>query len=368
MHTWKLMVDHEDYNLFFGSFTQRAGPFVVVASTRAGGNETIMYQPVGVLVEGKSSRVNLFNNSMTEQMARWATSAFTIVCYPKQYIVFPTWISQVNSTLWIRLHDERRHYMYPAKRCVGSYEKVITACLPWIHAYAHALMDVTVALFGFPRAILDQSFFVVTDAGPMRVLFEGLSCLGMNNRLAILRKGQYLYSENIYTYDVGGLDRQPPICFMRFRAHLKKKLKLDETPAFRYGFVNRPIGKARRIRNMEAIVAWARQEIPDINWEIVGCGNTMTAAARLFNSLRFFFTPHGAALMNVVYMQPRSVACEVQASHWHNSYSGISRMLGLFYVGARLGWMRHRWGSGANMPVEVGQAMIRTALDILKTA
>jgi hypothetical protein len=229
------------------------------------------------------------------------------------------------------------------------------------------MMDVTAALFGFPRALVNQSFFVVTAPGSTKILYEGLSCVGMRNRLAVLRKNEYLYAENIYTYDVGGFDRQPPVCFMRFRAHLKKKLGLDEIPAFRYAFINRPVRKARRIHNLNEVVEWARQEIPDINWETPTCGSSMNITGRLFNSLRFFFTPHGAALMNVVYMQPRSVACEVQGSNWHNSYSGISRMLGLFYVGARLGWMKHRWGTGTTMPVEVGQAMVRTALEILKT-
>jgi hypothetical protein len=124
---------------------------------------------------------------------------------------------------------------------------------------------------------------------------------------------------------------------------------------------------------MDAFFEWAKGEYPSHEWQkLERSMRGLDDAGCFFNSVKFYFSPHGSGISNNLFMQPGGVVCEVIGSLKMVLFSGMSRMFGLFHVAARLAHLTHYCRSiyclrEAVLPLEVGQRMIRAGMEFIET-
>jgi hypothetical protein len=176
---------------------------------------------------------------------------------------------------------------------------------------------------------------------------------------------QYLFGKFIYVSDHGTVDHGAPMLLAKLRLLVSAKAGMDLKAPFRYGFLNRDVRKARWIANMEDIRGKVQVKYPEFNWENISHCSTILETARLYNSLRFVFTPQGAGMTNIIFMQPRNVVCEVQTSRLYPGFIKLARIFGLLDIVSRFGEYSHS-RSWFVMPEDIGIEMVDVAVSYLR--
>jgi hypothetical protein len=328
-----------------------------------------MFQPITVRIAGVSDEACVFNNSFPEQQRIWANSAFSIRLFLDHYVHYPVSLSKsANETMKIGMKQDGGNQSCSPLILVGRYERVIRMSVPWLHNYAHTIRDALTPLFGFPKAIIETSHFVCPNI-PIPSMVLGLEWFGLDKRIIRLKCAEYIWAHECYTYDTGVVDHQPPVVFKAMRDWVIKRLKLDKEKPWRYVFMSRDPPDRRRIANIGELYGWATKEyrkVPVV-WEIVRSPVGLESGAVMFNSLRLLFAAHGAGLVNLLFMQPRSVVCEFQGSRCHRGFTGMSRMFGLLHVAGRSVKMSHFATGEMAVPIPVARQMISAGIRFLQS-
>jgi hypothetical protein len=142
-----------------------------------------------------------------------------------------------------------------------------------------------------------------------------------------------------------------------------KRARLDLEPPAKYRFL--PRFGTRLIANFGDIVNMSRRTFPTVRWELMDSSRYMTDNAMKFNQARFVFSTHGAGLANVLFVQPKTVVCEVESDRALPFFMGLSRIVGLFHVVCRLPKMVHHSPRPTFMPLELAHDVIRAGLTCL---
>jgi capsular polysaccharide biosynthesis protein len=116
---------------------------------------------------------------------------------------------------------------------------------------------------------------------------------------------------------------------------------------------------------MQTIMAMTKRDFPLIPWESLNSSSSIVVNARLFNQLQLFFSAHGAGFSNALFMQPRTVLCEVSNDRGYTLYMELSSILGLYHVVARLTAMKHHSLKETAVPLSLAQKMIKAGLQCL---
>jgi capsular polysaccharide biosynthesis protein len=117
--------------------------------------------------------------------------------------------------------------------------------------------------------------------------------------------------------------------------------------------------------NLVEILALAKREFSTIPWEILISCPTLCGNARLFNQLRLFFSVHGAGFANSIFMQPRTVLCEVQSDVSSAVFADISSIVGLYHIIARVVTLVHFSPNPTMIPLPLVHDMLRAGLGCL---
>jgi hypothetical protein len=276
-------------------------------------------------------------------------------------------------------------WVTPVKfRFRGRVHSVIVSFCARTVTYGHAIFDWLMPLFAYPGDVIRNSYLLCMVNPNTTYLQEGLSWFGLNRRLMILQKSQYIEADLCYTSAVpvdfyGGcairridilLDSRIlagnwriPVLVGLLRSFMVKRANLDLAKPVKYGFLQRAV--RRRIENLEEIRDLARREFPMIDWKMLLSATLISQNARFFNRVRFFFGAHGAAFANAVFMQPKTVLCEVQCDRPYPDFMGISQILGLFHIVSRGPGMIHQVDTATILPLKLAHDMIKAGLSAL---
>jgi glycosyltransferase involved in cell wall biosynthesis len=193
---------------------------------------------------------------------------------------------------------------------------------------------------------------------------EGFSYFGLNDRLIVLRNQNYIKAKLCYV----GSNKIPnwviPLFPRLFRAFMVKHAALDLSKPNEYGFIWRSKG-GRSVANAADVMKNVGKKFPLIQWKVLGRGGMIAENARVFNVLRMIFSTHGAGLANIIFMQPKTVVCEIFSDRAGWNFVGISQNMGLFHVVSRLPTMLHLSFVPNVLPVYLVLDMIKAALSCL---
>jgi hypothetical protein len=251
-------------------------------------------------------------------------------------------------------HEKRRQY----PTLVGHWPDVVML-IEEGHNYAHWQFDKMPAVIGMGKAIIKKSYFVAFE--PIKFVLESLKWLGFEDRIIYIKKDQRIRVDRIWTVEPYPFYLSIPPLIKRWRKLVAGLAKIDLKPPTRFGFQNRAVGD-RVITNFSETVTAVREKWPNYNWEILPNGwNSIIPAAQTLNTLRFYFGPHGANLVNTIYMQPFSVVCEAQKRVFGTCYMFTSLVFRLRHVYCVMGK-----GSGRFcIPYETSIGMVRAALALI---
>jgi hypothetical protein len=245
----------------------------------------------------------------------------------------------------------------------GSFSHVIGLQCTY-NNYAHVHFDVLGPLLLLPREIVDKSFFLMSV--PMPVFYvEGLSWFGLNDRIIMINaKKEFIWASYCYIYS-RHRSHLISVVYQKIRSFVCEKLGLDKSKPGRYGFLNRVQGKSRYIANMNEIREWAQVKYKGIIWEHLTSGPHILQNAKVFNSVILFFSVHGAAMVNVIYMQPKSVVCELQTPVSHMMVMFLCRMFGLVEIIGVVRGMSHKEFRVNIVEMPMAKEMIRLGLEFV---
>jgi hypothetical protein len=336
-----------------------AGPYAIVHSMGIGKNWTEIHETIAV---GKGSQT--YPWPMTERLREWEDTSWYIVCWRNMYVNYPVILLNGLGPFRVPYGHTR---ILTSVWSQGSYERVIAMGHPLISNYAHAVMDTFVHLFGFPRQIIDTSYFV-TSLAVERVLppyvSQALSWFGLSERLIVLSKKEYIWANYSYAYKTSYYG-QPPDFLRKMRFVMIDKLGLDRKPPSLYGLMNRK--NNRMILNMYKVLERIRAVYKDVKWELVSYHRILEETAILFNNIRFLMGVNGAGMTNMLYMQPNSVVCELQTiDTWY--FMRYGEMLGLYFVEYRFWGLKHFGQKGANLDLDDAIQIVAAGLKALNSA
>jgi hypothetical protein len=121
----------------------------------------------------------------------------------------------------------------------------------------------------------------------------------------------------------------------------------------------------RRISNLNDILNMANREFPVVVWEMLYSGPSVVANAKYFNKVSLLFATHGGGVANIVFMQPKTVLCEVEGKSFRANFMGITQIIGLFHVIVRLAAIRHYFWRPTFMPLPLARETIKAGLRCL---
>jgi hypothetical protein len=192
---------------------------------------------------------------------------------------------------------------------------------------------------------------------------EGLSFFGLENRLVHLGAGEYLTADFYYAYNVSGPNYDCPVLLCSLRAHLLRRLNLDREKPTIHGFLERKV--SRILSNLHDIFAMAKLEFPQRHWEFLQKSSSLLANAVYFNNVRLFFGAHGAGFLNLIFMQPKNVLCEVARDRMRDNYISMSWIFGMLHIVSRLANMIHHSGQPMFLPMEIAYNMLKIGMNFL---
>jgi hypothetical protein len=249
----------------------------------------------------------------------------------------------------------------------GRFENVIAMTVTWQNNWCHWQQDILPYLFWIPADIINSSYFVSFPLEPWA--FETLEIFGLQKRLVILQKDEYIWADHIFNWRPFPWMSQNPPVLIKYRQWFVNKFSLDEHPPTRYVFLNRE--KTRRIRNFNEVLDVVATRYPMQKWELIQPVNSIFEAARTWNLIKLYFTPHGAASANIIYMQANTVYCEIQSDICAWYFLNVSVIFGQFCIVCRIPEMS-QWenngpgGLGWMLPLGKALAVIERALRCLK--
>jgi hypothetical protein len=194
---------------------------------------------------------------------------------------------------------------------------------------------------------------------------ETLARIGMENRTICLGAKDYIYADWAYSWEPFPCAEQNPIILVKYRQFIKERLNLDEEVPTEHYFLNRELN--RIITNFPELISQAKIEFPEEPWQLIRPPVSLAMAAKKFNLVRFFMTPHGSACINAVYMQPRTVLCEIQSAISYGFFINVTRIFGEFNVVCRIPTMSHWKMRSYELPMDKGMSVIRAAMRHLRT-
>jgi hypothetical protein len=117
---------------------------------------------------------------------------------------------------------------------------------------------------------------------------------------------------------------------------------------------------------MHNVVALCAMRFPTATWEWINSTSSIGLNAKRWNELDFFFAPHGAGSANTLFMQPRTVYCEIQ-SGGHANFIHVALIVGIFSLKYRLPGMAHFDPNVANiLPLDKAEELLAKAVAFLE--
>jgi hypothetical protein len=222
-------------------------------------------------------------------------------------------------------------------------------------------MDYLGQLLLIPREIVNRAYMIFFSSIPP-YFWEALCWTGLDKRCVTLTLNDYITAFYCVSWVCPFRGLNAPIVMLALRNFVKGRVGLDISSPSRYGFATRP--QSRRITNMDEIVNLAKQKYRNISWEMLEETSHPFLNAANFNQLKFFFSPHGSGIVHALYMQPRTVVCEVEAERG-TDWLQLIRLLGLYHILSRIKAMIHFGGHGAPLPLKIAEEMIEIAIACL---
>jgi hypothetical protein len=357
----ELFVSFAEHMYLTPDVVKDAGDYAPIYSFPVGTNISVMHRPIAV-----GGNVSLYEVPFDVQKHIWSMSAASIVCYPRHYVHWKNIVSLSRNSMPIReIVWQEPNVVVEPRDLIGKYDRVIIANHFWIHNYYHGIWDTMAPLLAFPKEIIERSHFLYWILPTF--LAEALIWFGLEERLIEIRPHEYIWSENVYMYDRGIRECQPPYVLLKMREHVKGIVTLDRQPPSRYVFMNRKKREKRFISNMNEVFDVIVKVYKNLTWEWIGQERSVYRCATLFNSLRFFMAPHGAGLANILFMQPGTAFCEIQTEWAHPLYIDLGRILGLYHVVSRFPEFLH-FQQVVTIDVEIGVRMVHEAMKCLGVA
>jgi hypothetical protein len=115
---------------------------------------------------------------------------------------------------------------------------------------------------------------------------------------------------------------------------------------------------------MDEIIQLAKRKYPFMTIEMMAGTPSIFYNAFNFNQLKFFFGVFGSAMAHPLYMQPRTVVCQVESERM-SCFMGMMRLCGLYQVVSRIASMKHSGRFSAALPMDIAENMIDTAMECL---
>jgi hypothetical protein len=222
--------------------------------------------------------------------------------------------------------------------------------------YGHWQHDQLVSLMAFPEDVMKSSYFITCDGHYF--IIEMLEFFGFAGRIIIMTPDTYISVDRVWTIDPYPRFFFAPMLLQAYRRFVIGKLSLDQKLPTRYAFKNRPV--RRRIMNMAAIFHIVCRRFRGYEWEMIRPSYlSLLDAAKEFNTFRFFLAAHGAGFVCFIYMQPRTVVCEVQTTIQTSYFMFMRRVLDRHHIFCRA-------GNVTDIDPQVICRMVRIGLEKLK--
>jgi hypothetical protein len=220
-----------------------------------------------------------------------------------------------------------------------------------------------------PEEIRRKSFVVSFAAAEvdMNWTMEAIQLVGVRpDRLLLLGDGEWLFAVNLYQWDPIPFDMQEPVGLTALRRQAVLQLKLDAAAPYRFTVMKRTGHWAvRRIENLPELFEMWRSEYKGFAWELIEAPSGYFTTIRYFNEVRLFLAPHGAGCVSLLWMQPRTVFCEIHPdSALYASFYNMSRCLRLHHVIYRMPGYHHT-GLGKNLTVDAAGRIVDCAMKAL---
>jgi hypothetical protein len=310
-------------------------------------------------VGGDTTIPHLFRTE--DYRKEWNNQTLNLIVFKDYYWMYQGAVFK-NRTFTYRTYCQNDARTFPTIY-VGRYYEVICLHSSWSVNYCHWTHDILAFLLEIPSEIRNRSHFVT---GPIQHFAEEtLDYLGMANRTVILGRKDYIFADFAYSWEPFPCAEQNPVILVRYRKFLTDNFGLDKEAPTKHFFLNRELN--RKIGNFNELISAAKQEFPKEPWELIRPFTSVITAAKEFNKARFFMTPHGSACINAIYMQPRTVLCEIQSSISYGFFMNVTRIFGEFNVICRIPTMSHWKPKVYDLPLEKGMAVIRAAMYHLTT-
>jgi hypothetical protein len=261
-----------------------------------------------------------------------------------------------NQTIYYRVMCHRELSHRPS--CfMGEFQSVIATGLTQMDNMGHIAHDILPYFLYLPEELRQAP--VLTNTNP-QFFREFLDLLGM--RALVVPDRAFVFARVAYSFEPWPCFSQYPLPLMRLRDFVVGCLvvEADTMLPSRYGFLNRE--GTRRIHNLGEIRAWAEATYPFVKWETLVERRSFIDYCRDFNTLLLFMGPHGAAFVNIMWMQQHSVVIEIQSSVSRFPFFNITRIFGQRHILTRIPTLQHRKGNGAPMPRPQAERVIERAV------
>jgi len=249
----------------------------------------------------------------------------------------------------------------------GEYEHVLIVCHDWEFNYDHFTHDMLMWLLMLPPDLLSKIYFVLKRVKPFAR--ESLNWFGLGSRVIGLGRDQYITARFVYSFDPYPCRAEHPVVVLKYRKFIVDKFDLDHNISRDCAWLNRKPFEARYLGNMEEIMKLAQQKYPEFTWKQIWSTASIEQNARMYNPLLLYTAVHGAASVNILYMQPGTVHCEIQTDISPYYFFNLSRVNGMHYVTARVPGMKHFRGSSGSkactLDLNVAGEMIKTGVKYL---
>lgn len=216
----------------------------------------------------------------------------------------------------------------------SSYKECICVTHEYGWFFAHLIVDFFPRFFVIPEEIRRNSYVFITSGFP--AIYEALKIVGVDpNKIVVPPPDVMIHADTLYTVAPITCTKFQGNLLLNMRKILAEKFGLDKKPADQYIIYNRENTDFRVVTNFKDISKAIKLAYPKYPWKNIEIPRTLEMQFKCFNSMRVFIAVHGAAFANTLFMQPRTVCCEVQVDRWVDNYLWISLFANVYHIVSR---------------------------------
>ncbi|OHS99513.1 hypothetical protein TRFO_34061 [Tritrichomonas foetus] len=300
-------------------------------------------------------------STLSNYMSQMSNLKITLSEFPSVFLTYECTLVKNNIFYHLSSQCQSDHKTVP-QEFAGSFKSVLALCHSPMKNYAHFTFDVFCFLLYIPSNILETSVLASKHAS----LFssEALKLLKIPRAL-VIKKNQYIFAEKAYSFIPHPCDSQYVHSLYRLRDFIKSVYGLDDENPEIMAFFNRD--NSRHIENMKGIYKMAKRKYPQFkiiretpNYK------TYKENCQVYNKVLILFTPHGAGCVNLIFMQPKTVFCEIQSDLSKFAFYNIALQFNIFHVLCRIPDLPHFPTGAKPLLMETAMKMLEVAVGFVK--